>query len=189
MIKELVLKNRTYRRFHEKDNVEMETLVDLVDVARVSSSGRNAQPLKYILVNGEETRADVFKNLRWAGALKDWDGPVEGERPTAYIIMLMDKKIANNCFWDHGIACENILLAATEIGLGGCMFASFDKKALTEYFGLEDMEILMVLALGNPKEKVELVEMENDEFNYYRDSEGVHYVPKRSLEEIIVRKL
>ena len=81
MLRDLVIKNRSYRRFYQDVPVSLETLRELVDLARLSPSGRNAQPLRYILCNEPEKNALIFKHLAWAGSLKDWPGPVEGERP------------------------------------------------------------------------------------------------------------
>jgi nitroreductase len=119
MLKELVLKNRSYRRFHEEERIGMETLRQLVDLVRLSSSGANLQSLKYMLSTAPELNGRIFATLGWAGYLKEWDGPVEGERPGAYIVMLFDSAIAKSCFWDHGIAAQSIMLGAVEQGLGG----------------------------------------------------------------------
>ena len=187
-VKELVLKNRTYRRFYQDVKIELSTLRELVDLARLSSSGANLQPLKYILSNEAEKNGKIFRHLRWAGYLKDWDGPAEGERPSAYIIVLGDKRISTNYFWDHGIACQSILLGATEKGLGGCMFGSANKKGLMEDLNIPDIfEVLVVIALGKPKEKVVLEEVdETGDIKYWRDENQVHHVPKRKLDDIIL---
>lgn len=188
MLKELVLKNRSYRRFHEDHRIEVETLRQLVDLARLSSSGANLQSLKYLLSVEPEQNSRIFATLGWAGYLKEWDGPVEGERPGAYIVMLFDRAIANTCFWDHGIAAQSIMLGAVEQGLGGCMFGNVNRDELRRVLDLDERyEILMVLALGKPREEVRLVPLGADgDVRYYRDADGVHYVPKRSLEEIIL---
>lgn len=188
MIKELVKKNRTYRRFYEDVKIERETLEELIDLARLSSSGGNLQSLKYILSHDDEKNSLIFPHLRWAGYLTDWDGPEEGERPSAYIVVLGDKEISANHFWDHGIACQSILLGACEKGLGGCMFGASNKQALTEALHIpERYEVILVIALGKPKEVVVLEEVTDpQDIKYWRDEQGVHHVPKRKLEDIIV---
>lgn len=188
MIRDLVLKNRSYRRFYEEVKLEKQTLRDLVDLGRLSASGANLQSLKYILSHEPEKNEKIFPHLKWAGYLKDWGGPKVGEKPSAYIVILMDKEITKNCFWDHGIASQSILLGATELGFGGCIFASIDRKALAEDLDIpERYEILSVLALGKPKETVVLEEMKNPmDVKYWRDEEGVHHVPKRKLDDIIL---
>ena len=96
MIKELILKNRSRRRFQEEVSIDKETLKELVDLARCSASGANRQPLKYLLSYDHQKNANIFPNLFWAAALKDWDGPAEGERPSAYILILGDKEISQS---------------------------------------------------------------------------------------------
>ena len=188
MIKDLVRKNRTCRRFYEDFKIKRNTLEELIDLARLSASGANRQSLKYILSCEKNKNNLIFPTLVWAGYLKDWPGPGEGERPSAYIIMLLDTEISKNYWCDPGIAAQSILLGATEKGLGGCIFASVKRDELRLALKIEERyEILYVLAIGKPKEKVvlETVGPEGD-IKYWRDSQGVHHVPKRTLEEIIL---
>ncbi|MEW9121206.1 MAG: nitroreductase family protein [Thermotaleaceae bacterium] len=188
MIRELILKNRTYRRFYQNQIIGKDILGDLVDLARLSSSGANLQPLKYIISWEEEKNKKIFPHLKWAGYLKDWDGPIEGERPAAYIVILGDTAISRNYWWDHGIACQSILLGACEQRLGGCMFGAFDKDGLRKDLNIsEQYEILVVIALGKPKENVVLERLEEGgDIKYWRDEAGVHHVPKRPLKDIIL---
>ena len=187
-IRDLVVKNRSYRRFHQDRTIGHDTLRELVDLARLSPSGANLQSLKYLLSTEPEQNARIFATLGWAGYLKEWDGPAEGERPSAYIVVLQDQSIAATPFWDHGIAAQSILLGAVELGLGGCQFGNVRRDELRRTLGIgEQLEILLVIALGVPKEEVRLVPIGPDgDIKYYRDAAGVHYVPKRSLDNIIV---
>jgi nitroreductase len=188
MIQDLVRKNRSYRRFHQEVSISMETLRELVDLARLSASGANIQPLKYVLACAPERNALVFPHLAWAGYLRDWAGPDEGERPSAYIIILGDTEIKKNFGVDHGIAAQSILLGATEKGLGGCIIASIDREGLREVIDIDARyEILLILALGQPKETVVIDPVGPDgDIKYWRDDTQVHHLPKRALDEIIV---
>jgi nitroreductase len=188
MFKDLVEKNRSYRRFYADYAIERNTLKELVDLARLSASAANRQPLKYILSCEKNKNDLIFPTLTWAGYLKDWRGPAEGERPSAYIVMVVDTEITKNYWCDPGIAAQNILLGATEKGLGGCIFASVKRDELRLALKIEEKyEILYVLAIGKPKEKVvlETVGSEGD-IKYWRDSQGVHHVPKKPLKDIII---
>lgn len=185
---ELVVKNRSYRRFYQDREVSIETLKGLIDLARLSASARNAQPLKYVLSVNPVTNAQIFETLGWAGYLTQWSGPVEGERPAAYIIMLGDTRITNNWFCDHGIAAQSILLGATEKGLGGCIVASIKREELRTRFSIPAVyDIIQIIALGYPKENV-VIEKVNEfgDIKYWRDEKQVHHVPKRELSELIL---
>jgi len=187
VLRELIVRNRSYRRFYQEERVEVETLRELVDLARLSASGANRQPLKYVLSTEAERNAQIFACLGWAGYLTDWDGPAEGERPAAYIVVLGDTEISPSFGVDHGIAAQSIMLGATERGLGGCIIASVQKDRLREVLDIDPRyEILLVLALGRPKEVVvvEPLGPEGD-IRYWRDEQGVHHVPKRDLDDII----
>lgn len=187
-IRELIHSNRSYRRFYEEQAIDRQTLVELVDLARHSASGANQQPLKFFLSAEPETNALIFPHTRWAGYLEDWPGPAEGERPAAYIVVLGDKNITENFGVDHGIAAQSILLGAAERGLGGCMIGSVQRVKLHRELGLADhLHILLVLALGKPKETVVVETVSADgNIKYWRDEADVHHVPKRSLNDLIV---
>ena len=187
MLRELVMQNRSCRRFYQNEAVKRETLMELVDLARLSASGANLQSLKYILCCEPERNKVVFPLLGWAGYITDWPGPVEGERPAAYVIILGDTEISKNFFCDHGIAAQTILLGAREKGLGGCMHGSIKQDELRKVLGItERYQIMLVISLGKPKEEVVLEEMKEGDVKYWRDKKGVHHVPKRKLEEIII---
>ncbi len=188
MLRELVGKNRSYRRFDESFKVSLETLRELVELARLSASGGNLQPLKYILSCRSEKNGLIFANLSWAGYLKDWDGPSEGERPSAYIIILGDKEISRSFGCDHGIAAQSILLGAVEAGLGGCIIGSINREGLRSSLNIpEKYEILLIIALGKPVEKVVIDESGHDgDIKYWRDEQGIHHVPKRALHDIVL---
>ncbi len=188
-LRQLIEKNRTVRRFDENHPVSYETLVSLVDLARLSASGANRQPLKYILVTEPDKRELVFPCLAWAGYLANWEGPAAGERPSAYIIILGDKEISDTFGVDHGIASQSIMLGATESGLAGCIIASVKKERLRSAMEIpRDYEILLVLALGKAAEEVVLEAVADNDIKYWRDEKGVHHVPKRTLDEIILRR-
>ena len=188
MIRDLILRNRSYRRFYQEVDIKLETLRELVDLARLSPSARNAQPLKYILSCEPQRNSLIFPHLAWAGYIKGWSGPCEGEKPSAYIIILGDTEIRQFFSCDHGIAAQSIMMGATEKGLGGCIIASIEKEGLRKALKIPPQyEILLVLALGKPKEMVVVEKVgSNGDIKYWRDSKGVHHVPKRSLDDIII---
>lgn len=187
MLKELLLKNRSYRRFYQNVCITREELVDLVNLTRYCASGRNAQALKYKLVSDAATCDEVFHTLAWAGYLKDWEGPEEGERPSAYLVQLLDTSIVENCLCDDGIQAQTILLGAVEKGYGGCIVKSFKNDALRQILQLpEQLKIMYVIALGKPKETVVLESMKDGDFKYWRDANGTHHVPKRGIEDLVI---
>jgi len=191
MLEDLVRQNRSYRRFEQQVPVGLDTLRSLVDLARLSASGANLQPLKYILVTDRDACAEISPQLGWAAYLKDWPGPAEGERPAAYILILGDREIRKEFGVDPGIAAQSIMLGAAELGLGGCMIASINRQALRASLSIpEHLEILLCLALGKPQETVVIEPVGRDgDIRYYRDADGVHHVPKRSLDKLIWKSI
>lgn len=188
MIRDLIEKNRSYRRFFEDEAIEESLLRELVDLARLSASAANLQPLKYKLVCEPRENAVVFEHLAWAGYLEGWDGPAEGKRPVAYIIILGDARMSRYLEFDGGIAAQSILLGAAEKGLGGCIIGSVQRDKLVSALGLPlDLKIVLVLALGRPSEEVVIETVGADgDIKYWRDDNSVHHVPKRPLDDIII---
>ncbi len=186
-LKELIFKTRSYRRFDETHRIDKQTLENLVSLARLSASGSNKQPLKYLIYNSPDDCKRIFPSLLWAASLKYWDGPEPGERPSGYIIILGDKTISTVFGVDHGIAAQSMMLGATETGLGGCMIASIKREELRKELIISEIyDILLVLALGKPVENVIIDEIKDGDIKYWRDSEKNHHVPKRPLSEIII---
>ncbi len=189
MIEDLIRKSRSCRRFYQKTPIKLKTLEELVNLGRLSASAGNLQPLAYVLSCNVNMNEDIFSCLGWAGYLKDWPGPEEGERPTGYIIVLNDTGISKDPGCDHGIAVQSIMLGAREKGLAGCIIGSVDRDKLHKILELPDKyKILLVLALGTPKETVVIERLGPDgNICYWRDENGIHHVPKRSLDHVVVK--
>lgn len=186
-LKQLLTANRSYRRFRQEKRIAPGTLRELVSLARLVPSGRNLQPLKFVTVHAPDECESVFPCLAWAGYLKD-GAPKAGERPSAYIVICNDRRLTAESKRDQGIVAQTLMLGSAERGLGGCIIAAIRKEELAGVLSLPDnLEPVLVLALGYPCEKVVLTEAGPDGIQYYRDAEGVHYVPKRPLDEILLR--
>ncbi len=184
--KDIVKRARSYRRFYENKKISEDTLRDLIDAARLTASAGNLQPLKFVISCQREKNNLIFPVLSWATYLKGWPGPKEGERPAAYIIILGDRNTSKWLEWDCGIAAQTIVLAATSKGLGCCMLLSVNKDTLRNNLKIPQAhEILLVLALGKPKEKVVIDDFKGD-IKYYRDEKQTHHVPKKPLKELVL---
>lgn len=190
-MQEIIAKTRTFRRFIQKETISTTILHELIDLARMGGSARNSQPWQYLVVNTPELCAKIFPFLAWAGYLPDWPGPMEGERPSAYVLCLLNSKrlrgSPGEAQFDLGVATQNLLLGAMEKRIGGCRIGAFNPK-LAELFELpEHLTLSLVIALGKPRETV-IVEdcKDDDDIRYWRDEHGVHHVPKRSLKSCLV---
>jgi len=188
MLTDLLIKSRSYRRFDESVKISQEVLRDLIDATRYCPSAANRQPLKYRLVFEENETAQVFDCLKFAAYLSDWSGPAEGERPTAYVVVLGDETVSKFSEVDAGIAMQTILLRATELGFGGCILASVQREKLREVLALDErFHIGYVIALGKPAETCVIEPIGKDgDIKYYRDADGMHHVPKRELKDLLI---
>lgn len=189
MFADLIVKNRSCRRFHQDQPVSRGTLEALVELARLSASAANLQPLRFILSCNPDKNSQIFSSLGWAGYLSDWPGPAVGEQPAAYIIILGDVSSTRYLGFDCGIAAQSMLLGARDQGLAGCMIANVNRKKLRVLLDIPNsFKIPLVLAIGKPKETVTIESMGPDSnVKYWRDSKGVHHVPKRSLSDLILK--
>jgi len=189
-LRELLLKTRSYRRFYQDETIGAGDLKEIVENVRFTPSAANKQPLKFVIVTDASMGGKIFALLKWAAYLKDWDGPGPGERPSAYIVMLGNRKASPYIDGDYGIAMQTILLSAVEKGYGGCLIASYDKEKVRQLLDIpEELELSVVIALGKPKEEVVIDTAEDGDIKYWRDENRVHHVPKRSLEELIYKEV
>lgn len=185
MLKDLVLANRSYRRYYEEKRISDDLMKELVKLGHMTPSGANRQPVRFHTENSKEGCARIFETLRWAGYYKEWDGPVEGERPSGYIVLAAPEGC--NCQQDEGIIGQTILLGAVEAGLGGCFIGNINRTELADLINLpEGYTIRLVIALGVPKEQV-VIDMidQNGDIKYYRDENQVHHVPKIKVEDVM----
>ncbi len=192
MFKNLVYESRSYRSFDESRIITSEELAEFVDCARYAPSSVNKQVLKFKLLNQKEDTEKMTALTGWAGLISSQVKlPPDGHHPSAYIIICHDTEIAPESpalLKDVGIAAQTIMLAAAEAGLGGCMIGCFNAAQVKEAFGLaENIIPELVLAIGKPDETVIVTEAQNGNVAYYRDKNNVHYVPKRPLDEIILK--
>lgn len=179
---------RSCRRFVEDKPLSLEDLEWLLECARLTPSGANAQELRFITINQGEVCEKLFTLTRWAAALKDWNGPKPGERPSAFIAVLMPEKGGDILCFDVGIACQTVQLAATSRKWGACMIYSFERKGAHELLRVDNgYKIALLIGLGVALEKRVVAPMPPDgSFRYWRDENQVHHVPKRALSELIV---
>lgn len=189
--RELVISDRTVRRFDEARTVSAETIEKLVELTRYCPSGRNAQPLRYVIATDADTRSAIFPHLKWAGYFTEWDGPAQVERPAAYLIQCLDTHYGQNCLCDDGLQLEAITLGMRTLGLGGCIIKAFNAAGVAQVLGLEERYVpRYVLAIGYPAEEVRIEDMDGTDdadFKYYRTPDGTHHVPKRPLTELIIK--
>ncbi len=192
MLKDLILASRSFRSFSPSVRITEEELRTLVDHARVTASSLNLQMLKFRLVTNRDEVAAVQDDVRWAGKIRDIVKlPPDGHGPAAFIVICTDRSVhpaADGFLIDVGIAAEAIMLAATEAGLGGCMMTSFSRETLPSLLSLPaEITPQLVLALGKPDEQVELTEPAPDgDVSYYRE-DGIHFVRKRRLDDLILK--
>lgn len=190
MLKDLIRASRSYRSFDPEVRIDRNTLLDWVDCARLSPSSINLQMLKFRLVTSQEECDQMLQSTRWAGKIKDQKLPPEGHAPVAYIVICADCSVidsAEKFQKDVGIAAQSIMLAAAEAGFGGCMIGSFAPSTVAELLCLPEGAIpQLVLALGKPDERVEITDAAADgSVTYYREN-GIHYVQKRALKDLIL---
>lgn len=186
MVLDIAKACRSYRRFDASRKISKETLVSLVECARFTPSAANMQRLRFLpIVDGE--RCDkVFSTLKFAGYLKEWNGPSIDERPVAYLVICSESEMDTHLAIDLGISAQVIALAAAEQGIGCCMFRSYSAEKIVEVISNEAMHPHLVMAFGYPAECVTVEDMKDGNVKYYRDLEDRHVVPKRTLDELII---
>ncbi len=185
-IRDAILNRRTIRKFQEK-KIDRAILRELVNFGRLAPTAVNLQPVKFAIITDDESLAKIYPNTKWAGYLKD-GAPAEDERPVAYIAILGDNSIKEDCTTDVGAVIENILLGAMEYNIASCWLGAINRPEILKILGIseDDYSLLNMVALGYPKQESEYVDMVDDDIKYYRDDNGNIRVPKRKLEDVIV---
>ncbi|HZK21134.1 MAG TPA: nitroreductase family protein [Oscillospiraceae bacterium] len=188
MLYDLVHKTRSYRNFDPSVKYSSKEMEEIINLCRFTPSTANKQSVKFAYACDEKLCEKVFPLLRWAGYLSD-KPPYNGNVPSAYILLCYDLNISKDPIEiDVGICAQTIVLGAMEKGIGACMIGSFDKKEMSKIFGLSDnLYPRLIIALGEPNEKIVITDLTGEDIKYYRDEEKTHYVPKRTLDEIIIK--
>ena len=182
---------RTYRRFDQSRKVSEEIIGDILEAARLSSSARNGQQLKFAVVANEDKVEEIFPMTHFAGALpKELGTPKDGEHPVLYVLIL--SAAGNRDVWmpvDAGIASANMTLAAWNHGVGSCIMGAIDRPAIKSACAISDeYDIHSTIAFGYPTHKATIVPVGDDgSLKYYLDENKDYYVPKKSVEEISFR--
>ena len=191
MLKDLLIKTRSYRNFDRSIKVGRETLLELIALCRYTPATANKQPLKFAYAYKDEDCERIFPLLAWAGYLTENKPPFKGNEPTAYILVCYDTDIMKDApDVDVGICSQAIVLGAMEKGLGACMIGSMKKDGLADIFSLpSNIMPRLIIALGAPNEKIVLTDADNGDIKYYRDADNTHFVPKRPLDEIVLPEI
>ncbi len=190
MLKDLLIKTRSYRNFDRSVSIDRETLLELIALCRYTPATANRQPLKYAYAYKREDCDRIFPNLAWAGYLAENKPPFEGNEPAAYILLCVDNEIMKEADVDVGICAQVIVMGAMEKGLGACMIGSIKKAEIVNIFSLpQNIVPRLIIALGAPNEKIVLTDVKNGNIKYYRDADNTHYVPKRTLDEIVLPEI
>lgn len=164
----------------------MDILTELADCGRLAPSGTNRQPLAFHIVQKQELLEPVFRTLSWAGYIAPEGTPKEGEKPAAYMIVLVRNEFPDPIArYDAAAAIQNMILAAWSYGIGSCWIGSVKRKKLAETLHIsEEYYIDSVVALGYPAE-TPIAEESEETTRYYKDENGVLHVPKRPLNSIL----
>jgi nitroreductase len=185
MIYESIIQRRTVRKFTQQP-IAPDILQKCVDAARLSPSGMNYQPLKYLVVTESILLPKVFRTLTWARNIPGYSH-APNEVPSAYIIILLDTTIRESPGNDSGIAAMSISMVAYEAGLASCMLGSVDRPQLKKELKIPDhLQVLLVVALGYPREQSKAIELTGRDTRYWFDDQGILNVPKRKLKDILI---
>lgn len=190
MFSDLVKATRSFRNFDPSYRLSDDLMTGLIELCRYTPSTANSQSIKFAYACSEESCAKVFPMLGWAGYLKENKPPYDGNVPAGYILICFDTDISHEIEIDAGICAQTIVLGAMDMGIGACMIGSFDKKKASELFNLpSNIKPRLMIALGRPKETVEIVDIKDGDVRYYRDGKEKHIVPKRTVSELTLPKL
>jgi nitroreductase len=180
----IFLQRRSIRRFQQKEIPES-FLRKCVNGARLAPSGKNLQPIEYIIVTDQRLRNQLFSHLHWAGYLGSTWNPDEDEQPMAYIVLIVEKQDNSLVKYDVGISFAYLVLYAETKNIGSCILQNIDHQEIKQLLHIPDSHSIEgVVALGYKKEHP-IVETNENTSKYWLDEKNVLHVPKRPLNAII----
>ena len=182
----LLRKNRSHRAFDSSYTVAKRQLEAIVSVNDKLPSGRNAQTLRFRLLDAPGGGEDFCRFLHLGGYLPELHLPVPGIEPKAFIIVCSTEAESPIVNIDLGISLQSMALKAVEIGLNALIVKAFNRQEIKEALGLP-LDPLAVLAIGKGTERIVLDEVHTgSDLRYYRDADGTHHVPKIAVSELLI---
>ena len=175
---------RSIRQFKQKE-IPQNIIEKCVALARLAPSARNLQPLEFAYIDESDIVKKIFPLLKWAGYINPAGNPQKGREPVSYLVILVNKDIADNNFkYDVGASIENFILSTWGYGIGTCWLLSINKIELRNLLYIPEVyDIDSVIALGYPDEKPEIVETDEN-IKYWKDEHCKLHVPKRKMKKI-----
>lgn len=184
-VDKLLERNRSYRGYHPETVVTEDILRKIVAVNTLVPSACNQQVLRFKLVTQGEGSRCVLANVKMGAALPELHLPFPGTEPQAFIIVCSTAPETKLVDIDLGISAQSMLLKATELGYNGLIIGAFNRANIQQEFSLP-YEPLLVIAIGRGAEVIRRVEISENESHAYYRKEGIHYVPKVRLSDLIL---
>ncbi|WP_309491837.1 nitroreductase family protein [Candidatus Hecatella orcuttiae] len=146
------IKTRRSIRKYTSEKVDPSLLEKVLEAGRLAPSAHNKQPWHFVVATTPQA-VEKVKNA--------YVGRTEINAPV-FIVVCADPKEAwvrevdGEEFWkiDASIAMQNMILAATELGLGTCWIGAFKEKALKRALKIpRRIRIVAITPLGYPAVK------------------------------------
>ena len=185
-MQDVIRARRSIRRFQRKPVLDS-VMLDILEAARLSPTGSNAQPLRFIGIRSADLCEKLFAHLRWAGYLPDGSAsPTLETQPAAYVVLLVDKNIRAQADNDAGAAAMSMMLSAQAHGVASCWLGAIDRAKIAALLDLdaERFQVHMVLALGYPAQTSRAVPLTGEDVKYYLEAPDHLCVPKRQPEDV-----
>ena len=142
---------RMVRTFAER-SLAPEHLTRIVDAGRHAASSKNKQRWDFVVVEDRATLGRLAGVGRFAGHLAG--------AAAAVALLTPDPRAAGaplSLVWDLGLAAENMMLVAWELGVGSCPATVYDESIARGILGYpEDMSCSWVLSFGYPADPDDL---------------------------------
>lgn len=144
-----VIKRRRSIRQYTSDLVTEAEIRQLLEAAMAAPSANNRQPWHFVVVQDRETKARLAEAHRWSGMIA---------HAAVAIAVCGERTRSHHWVEDTSAATENLLLAATAIGLGAVWIGIHPDSERETYvqqtLGVPaDIGVLCLIAVGRPAER------------------------------------
>ena len=138
-----ILKRRSIRRFQQR-RIDQKILKKMANAARLAPSAANLQVLEFFVVDDKNLCDKIFRTTGWAGYIKPSWRPDEGERPIAYVIILVNDNKNPWYVRDASLAAENIVLTAEENKVGSCILCNINREKIRKILKIPDLSLIHI---------------------------------------------
>lgn len=145
---ERAIRERRSVRSYKEDEIPEETLMKVLEAARLAPSARNRQSWKFVITRDKKLREELAHAAR--------EQMFVSKAPVVIAAVALDPEYVMGCevpayAVDLAIAVDHMTLQAVELGLGTCWIGAFSQGQVKKILKIPDRyKVVALLPIGYP---------------------------------------